>query len=237
MSHDLLNKTGFQVKTGIEIKNTQWYIQSLTHRSALTKKGPYHVSNETLEFLGDAVLEFVVSKHLFDRFHVEREGFMTKLRSSLVCEKTLAKVAKELTLGDFLIMGKGEAASGGRQKDYLLANALEALIGALFLDQGLEACETFVTNNVLKEIQEILDKELYLDAKTKLQEYVQAQIKATPRYTTLKTEGPEHAKEFTVAVTIKTQKYLSGKGKTKQEAQEQAASSTLEHLKKFGFSK
>ena len=222
-------------KTGIELKNPELLKRSLTHRSAKGKKLKHKDSNERLEFLGDAVLEYIVSDVLYTKFPSEDEGFLTKLRAALVCEKNLSKVGKKLGIGEFLKMGRGEEASGGREKGYILANTVEALIGATYIDQGIEATKSFVERTVLAELKDILERKLYLDAKTTLQEYVQAKEKITPKYQTLRSEGPEHKRTFTVTVTIRGKKFKGGKGKTKQEAQEIAARKTLKYLKKFGF--
>lgn len=225
----------FAKQTGIHFKNPELFHRAMSHRSALGMKGLANKSNERLEYLGDAVLEFVVSKEIFDRFKKEEEGFLTKLRSALVCERNLSKVGKNLHLGDYIVMGRGEARSGGRKKSYLIANTVEALIGAVYLDQGLEIVSKFIKTYVISTIDEILKKKLYIDDKTALQEFVQAKKKTTPRYKTIKTIGPEHHRKFVVAVTILGKKYETGEGKTKQIAQEIAAKKTLARLQQVGF--
>ena len=217
----------------IKFNNPELLKLALTHRSACTDPGA--CSNERLEFLGDAVLEFVISEALYAEYPDEAEGFMTKLRAALVCQKSLAKAAKELDLGKLLILGRGEAASGGQEKDYLLANTFEALIGAIYLDQGIPAVQALVKKLLLPSLPSIISAKAYIDNKTLLQEYVQAKIKTTPKYTTVSAKGPDHAREFSVMATISGKKYMIGEGHTKQLAEEEAARKTLEHLKAFGF--
>lgn len=231
-----IDATQFRKTTGIEIKNDALLERAMTHRSSLGDRKDIDRSNERLEFLGDAVLEYLVSKFLFKKYENKEEGYLTKLRAALVKKETLAKVARKLSLGNFLIMGRGEEASGGRDKDYILANTVEAVIGAIYMDEGLSKADLFVSSKILPELDMIVKKKLYTDAKTKLQEYAQARKRTTPRYKTLKSIGPEHNKKFTVAVVIGGQRYKSGTGRTKQKAQEKAAKITLAHLKKFGFS-
>jgi len=217
----------------IKFNNPELLKLALTHRSACTNPGT--CSNERLEFLGDAVLEFVISEALYQEYPDEAEGFMTKLRAALVRQNSLAKAAKEIDLGNLLILGKGEAASGGQEKDYLLANTFEALIGAVYLDQGIEAVQTLVKKLLLPNLPSIISEKAYIDNKTLLQEYVQAEIKTTPKYSTVSTKGPDHAREFSVVAVIKGMKYMVGQGRTKQLAEEASARNTLEHLKTFGF--
>jgi ribonuclease-3 len=219
---------------GITIKDYNIFKTALTHRSALENK-EVKQSNERVEFLGDTVLEFVVSKYLYKNFPDASEGKLTKLRSALVCEKTLSEVANEIRLGEFLILGKGEEASGGRKKPYILANAVEAVIGALYLDQGLPTARRFIQKNIISKLPEIIKKKRVVDPKTELQEYVQSLRKTTPRYETISSTGPDHNKKFIVTVKIENRRYLVGEGKTKQEAEENAAKKTLKFIKKFGF--
>uniref|UniRef100_A0A7C5USX9 Ribonuclease 3 n=1 Tax=candidate division CPR3 bacterium TaxID=2268181 RepID=A0A7C5USX9_UNCC3 len=219
---------------GITIKDYNIFKTALTHRSALGDK-KVKQSNERVEFLGDTVLEFVVSKYLYKNFPDASEGKLTKLRSALVCEKTLSEVANEIQLEEFLILGKGEEASGGRKKPYILANAVEAVIGALYLDQGLPTARRFIQKNIISKLPEIIKKKRVVDPKTELQEYVQSLRKTTPRYETISSTGPDHNKKFIVTVKIENRRYLVGEGKTKQEAEENAAKKTLKFIKKFGF--
>lgn len=225
---------GLEKKLGLKFKSIKTLQLALTHRSALENR-KIKQSNERLEFLGDTVLEFVVSKYLFKNFPKFSEGRLTKLRSALVCEKTLNEAARELDLGRYMILGKGEEASGGREKPYLLANAFEALIGAIYLDQGFKTAQHIIHKVVISELDDIIKQKREVDPKTMLQEYVQAIKKVTPKYKTISALGPEHCKKFVVVVTIGNKRYMVGSGKTKQEAEQKAAEKTLKFLKKFGF--
>jgi len=203
---------------------------ALTHRSALnepTSGTSSTVSNERLEFLGDAVLEVVVTRYLFEQFPKEPEGTLTAFRSALVRTETLASLAQEFELGARLYMSHGEEASGGRTNLSLLANTFEAVIGALYLDQGLEAVVKFVQENLLVKLPEIQSKKLYKDAKSLLQETVQALGQPTPEYDVLTAQGMDHAKTFTVVVRVGRQVFGQGQGPSKQAAQQEAASQAL----------
>ncbi len=205
-------------------KNTHLLITALTHRSALNEHlSTSPVSNERLEFLGDAVLELATTKFLFKTLPNEQEGMLTAYRSALVKTTTLAEVAKVLELGDKLYMSKGEEASGGRGNTSLLANAVEALLGALYLDQGMPAVEVFLEAHLFPKFTEIRQKKLYKDAKSQLQELVQARGFAAPEYIVVSESGPDHNREFTVKVRINGRDTGTGTGKSKQLAQQLAA--------------
>ncbi len=213
-----------------QFKNQAFLINALTHRSALNE----HIStspesNERLEFLGDAVLELVTTKFLYDKFPKEQEGMLTAFRSALVKTTTLAEVAQSLDLGSKLYMSKGEEASGGRSNTSLLANAVEATIGALYLDQGLDAVEKFLEEHLFPKFEEIRAKKLYKDPKSQLQELVQARSLAAPEYIVVNEKGPDHDREFTIKVRIAGQDAGTGKGKSKQVAQQVAAQYVLDH--------
>ena len=201
---------------------------ALTHRSYLNEHPEYKgESNERLEFLGDAVLELTVSCYLFKSFPKLPEGQLTVLRSAIVSTKTLAKVAKSLNLGQFLFLAKGEEKGGGRSNTTLLANTVEAVIGAIFLDQGLEPVQNFIKEHILALLPQIIKSGAYKDPKSKLQEIVQGKFKNPPIYQVIKEEGPDHAKVFTVAVYVDSKKLGQGKGLSKQEAEEEAAQKAL----------
>ena len=170
--------------------------QAFIHRSYLNETTKKISSNERLEFLGDAVLELIVSLYLFSHFPESPEGKLTLLRSSIVRTEMLAKVAHTLGLGNKLKLGRGEEEGGGRQNPSILANTFEAVLGALYLDQGFEAAQEFVNRNLLPHIEEIVAKKLYFDAKSHLQEKVQEEMKVTPIYKVLREEGPDHQKQF-----------------------------------------
>ncbi len=205
---------------------------AFTHRSYLNEVPHEIESNERLEFLGDAVLSYIISSYLYTLRPQDSEGRLTNLRSYIVKTGSLALAAKKLDLGSYLRMCKGEELSGGRGSEQLLANTFEAVLGAIYYDQGLEAAKEFVMENLIplfhKEIQEGPPK----DAKSLLQEISQNRFKQSPRYRVLQTSGPDHAKEFTVGVFIKRDQIGRGAGLSKQVAEEQAAAKALAALDK-----
>ena len=220
----------------LPITNPKLLETALTHRSALNEPSSgtsSKVSNERLEFLGDAVLELVVTRFLFKELPQEPEGKLTALRSALVRTETLAEVALELGLGEKLYMSKGEEATGGRANSSLLANTFEAVIGALYLDQGFQAVEKFVDKYLLPKLDKIKQEKLYKDAKSLLQEIVQAQGYSTPEYEVLSAQGLDHAKTFTVAVKIGNKNFGQGCGSSKQAAQQEAARQALAVFEKI----
>ncbi len=216
-------------------KNSQLLITALSHRSSLNEKTASGTtaleSNERLEFLGDAVLELAVTEYLFAMFPAEPEGKLTAYRSALVKTTTLAELSKELKLGDQMYMSKGEEATGGRKNESLLADTFEAVLGALYLDQGYAVAVEFLTANLYPKFADILENKLYKDHKSLLQEVVQAKGLPTPAYEVVKEVGPDHDKEFTVVVKVAEIVKGTGAGKNKQQAQQQAA---LAALKEFG---
>lgn len=214
-----------------EFKNKDLLTRALTHRSALNEKNASaEVSNERLEFLGDAVLELATTEYLFDKYPEEPEGILTAYRSALVRTETLAAVATELGLGELLHISKGEEATGGRTNIGILADTMEAFLGALYLDQGIEVVTELLEKILFPNITEIIDKKLYKDAKSYLQEVVQAIGYETPTYEVITEVGPDHDKEFTVAVTVGDHVAGRGTGRSKQHAQQAAA---REALKKY----
>jgi ribonuclease-3 len=207
--------------------------RALTHRSFLNEHPDFSFEdNERLEFLGDAVLDFVTGEFLYHRFPELAEGPLTSLRSALVRRETLALFARHLDLGHHLLMGHGESESGGRERAATLCAAFEALVGAIYLDQGLEAVYQLVEPLVEPEIARIMREQLDKDSKSLLQEWAQGQLRCTPRYATVSESGPDHAKEFTVKVTICGEVYGLGTGRSKQQAAQSAASQALERLEK-----
>lgn len=203
---------------------------AFTHRSALNEYPTRTVSNERMEFLGDAVLELVVSRHLYDQFPDEPEGVLTSYRSSLVKTTTLAIVSKEYGLGEKLIMSKGEELSGGHENEALLANTMEAFIGALYLDQGYEAAQAFIESALLPKLEEIRENNMVKDPKSTLQEYAQSKHQRPPSYKVVGETGPDHQKQFIVSVSISGQKLGEATGRNKQEAQQLAAAEALEKI-------
>jgi len=200
-------------------------MQALTHRSAVRgKKGRRH--NERFEFLGDAVLELVATEYLF-QFHDKSEGELTNWRAALVKGEHLSSVAMELKLGEFIYMSRGEEASGGREKISTLANTLEALIGAIFLDQGFDEAQKFCNDFILVRLQELLKQGKDRDEKSVFQEKSQELLNITPYYEVIEEKGPDHDKEFTSAVFLGEEQVAIGKGNSKQRAEQEAAKKGL----------
>ncbi|HOK59546.1 MAG TPA: ribonuclease III, partial [Candidatus Dojkabacteria bacterium] len=190
------------------------------------------IHNERLEFLGDAVLELIVSDYLFNKFPDRPEGDLTSFRSALVKTESLADTAKKLGVGESLLLSRGEEDTGGRTKDYLLANTFEAIIGAIYIDQGYEKCKEFVYTHLIPKLNDIIKNRSDIDNKTRIQEITQARYKVTPVYEVLNEEGPDHNKKFTIVVKINNKVIGKGVGKSKQKAQEQAALSGIKYLEK-----
>lgn len=226
------NLDQLQKNLGIIFKKPSLLAQALVHRSYLNEvTGKGIESNERLEFLGDAILEFVVSRWLYQEFPDYEEGLLTNLRSNLVRTNTLARIATQLEIGPNLLMSRGEKSSGGEKNPTLLANSLEAVIGAIFLDQGMEKTDDFIKGQLQPFLKQIVAKGEYKDSKSLLQEKIQDEIKETPLYKTLKEVGPDHNKIFTVGVYSQGKLLAQGVGKNKQEAEDKAAQTALEKLK------
>lgn len=207
--------------------NKDLFTLALTHKSWVNEHSGARESNERLEFLGDAILEFVVSKEIYDRFPDQEEGYLTVLRANLVNTVSLAKLAQKLNIGDILFLSKGEEETGGRKNTSLLANTIEAIIGALFLDGGLPKAEKFIEDQLITTIDETLTQPLK-DAKSRLQEMVQSRGLPAPRYEVVGEEGPDHNKEFTIQVLVDGKPIAKGSGKNKSEAAQKAAEKALE---------
>lgn len=214
----------------LPIKNQVLLEEALTHRSYLNENHSALHHNERLEYLGDAVLELAVSEFLFNRFPESPEGELTAFRASLVRTTTLANLASTLDLGTLLHLSKGEELTGGRTNPSLLANTFEAIIGALYLDQGFAAVKSFLTLHLFPELDNIIDKKLFKDYKSTLQELVQSQGKPSPEYVVISEAGPDHNKEFVIGVSISGKVLAQGKGRSKQTAQQEAARLALEML-------
>ena len=220
--------TEFENIIGVEFKNKSILIQSLTHRSFLNEHRSSKAGhNERLEFLGDAVLELVVTHYLYEKYPTKTEGDMTSIRSALVNAQTCADVAKEINLNEFLLLSKGEAKDTGRARQYILANALEAVIGAIYLDRGYDFAKDFIFRFMIPMTERIVSEELWVDAKSKFQERAQDEAAITPSYKTTKEEGPDHDKKFTVGVFLKQDLVAEGVGESKQEAEQDAARRAL----------
>ena len=224
----MLEKTSeLESKIGFSFKNKDLLITALTHRSYLNENPSWRLDhNERLEFLGDAVLELVVTEYLFKNYP-NPEGEMTNWRAALVNANILSKITGEFDLNDYVLLSRGEAKDTGRARQYILANAIEALIGAIYLDQGYEPCREFINRFILKELPVIIEKRLYRDAKSLFQEMAQDKVGITPTYEVLKEWGPDHARNFEVGVFLEKELIGTGQGPSKQEAQQQAAEDAL----------
>ncbi|GAB4468522.1 MAG: ribonuclease III [Anaerolineae bacterium] len=226
------NLTRFQQETGLIFKDRSLLLRAVTHPSYLNENPTRGLEdNQRLEFLGDAILDFLSGELLYNRFPEAQEGRLTRLRAALVRRETLAAFALECGLNRVLLLGHGEEENHGREREGNLCNAFEALIGALYLDQGIEAVRAFVNPMFERALDEIIRLELDKDPKSQLQEYVQRHLGATPIYETVRSEGPDHAKVFTVAVVIGGRRYAEGVGTSKQMAAQEAARLALETLR------
>src|SRR3989344_5354787 len=212
-------------------QNEEFYTLALTHKSWVNEHPGKRTSNERLEFLGDAVLEFVVSKEIYSRFPDKEEGYLTALRANLVNTISLPSVAKKFELGENLFFSKGEEETGGRKNPSLLANTFEAFVGSLFLDVKLSKVEVFIGEHLLTSIDENI-KEPLKDPKSLFQEYVQAQGYSAPRYEVIAEKGPDHNKVFTLQVLVNGSAWGVGEGRNKCEAAQEAARQALKQIEK-----
>lgn len=215
-----------------KFNNQKLQQQAFIHRSYLNEAKEELESNERLEFLGDSILSFVVSEHLYKTYPQFDEGILTNLRSLVVNTKSLAKTARELNFGDHLMLSRGEEDSKGRENESILANTFEAVIGSLFLDQGIDAVKAFLNEVLIPDIAVYVEKKVFKDPKSLLQEYVQSKKQQSPVYKVLHEEGPAHAKKFTIGVFIENNLMGEGIGKSKQEGEEHAAEQALEKINK-----
>ncbi len=219
-------------KLSVPFKDRNLLMQAFIHRSYLNEHPDFHLGhNERLEFLGDAVLEFVVTEYLYEHYPQSPEGELTNWRASLVNAIILSDIARSLDFEEYLYLSRGEAEDRGKARQYILANAIEAFIGALYLDQGIERPRTFIGEHVLTRLPQILDQKLWMDPKSRFQEEAQDRVGVTPSYTVLKEEGPDHAKQFTIGVYLERELVATGEGLSKQEAQVDAAKKALEAKK------
>jgi len=226
-----MNLNDFESTLDIAFRDKSLLTRALTHRSYLNENPdlPY-LDNERLEFLGDAILDFVAAEFLYQRFPEMSEGDLTSLRAALVKGESLARFAADMGLPPYLLMSRGEDAAGGRARAPLLAGAFEALIGALYLDQGFPAARDLVLRFVTPAAEQIHQQRLDRDAKSMLQELSQGRLQVTPLYRLADTRGPDHAKEFTIEVVLKDQVYGRGIGRSKQIAEQEAAGVALQTL-------
>lgn len=219
-----------QGRIGYTFMNTDLLNQALTHRSYLNENPSHPLGhNERLEFLGDAVLELVTTEQLYQRFPDKPEGEMTNWRAALVNATMLASVAGDIQLNDSLMLSRGEARDTGRARQYILANAMESLIGAIYLDGGYDEAKKFIESFIIVRLDEVLAKKLYKDAKSLLQEEAQERLSVTPRYDVLHEWGPDHARQFRIGVMFGDEIIGEGEGASKQEAQQEAAESALKN--------
>jgi ribonuclease III len=231
VSRTLPDISEFQKLLGVSFSDLSLLEQALTHSSYVNEKpGAVQGSNERLEFLGDAVLGLVITERIYHDFPHLNEGEMTKLRAALVCRECLARLAKTISLGDYLYLGKGEESSGGRRKPANLACAFEALIAAVFLDQGPDRTQDFILKLFLPELKKLVGPSAVVDYKSRLQEVIQAKRQATPTYHLIETSGPEHAKQFIVEVRAGNKVLVTGTGGSKKAAEAEAARLALERL-------
>ena len=225
----------FQERIGYRFKDPKLLGQALTHRSYLNEHPDWPTGhNERLEFLGDAVLELVVTEYLYEHYPSTQEGEMTNWRAALVNANMLAGITNEFDLNAQMLLSRGEARDVGRARQYILANAIEALIGAMYLDGGLEPCKVFIGQFVLSHLPEIISKKLYRDPKSLLQEEAQDRISVTPTYRVMEEWGPDHARQFKIGVYLGRELVGEGQGESKQDAQQVAAEDALKNKKWSG---
>lgn len=215
---------------GVSFTNKSLLRQAFIHRSFLNEDKTAKESNERLEFLGDAILSFCTSQFLYKTYPNYPEGTLTNIRSSLVKTTSLSEAAKTLHLGELLLLSHGEEDSGGRNNSSLLADCFEALLGAMYLDQGIDVVRSFLEAHLFSNAQTIIDQKSYIDYKSLLQEIIQEQSRISPTYRVTKSEGPDHAKTFWIDAVIGEKILGNGEGKSKQEAEQHAASNALEKM-------
>lgn len=224
-----MNTEIIEKKIGIVFKDKALLEKAFTHRSYLNENRSLGLEhNERLEFLGDAVLELVVTDFLYRKYPKKPEGEMTSLRSALVNSTMLAEISSFLNFSEYLLLSRGEAKDKGRARQYILANTFESVVGAIYLDQGYSGANKFITENLLPKIDEVEEKRLWVDAKSFFQEQAQEKFGHTPQYKTLKDHGPDHDKVFTVGVFIGEDLIAEGSGKSKQDAEQEAARNGLD---------
>ncbi|XOB40504.1 MAG: ribonuclease III [Candidatus Nealsonbacteria bacterium] len=229
MNNKMKDFSLFEKKLKIKFKNKDLLTQAFVHRSYLNENPDFPLfHNERLEFLGDAVLELVVTEELYKEYPKKSEGELTNWRAALVNSKILSEIADELGLNDFLLLSRGETKELGKSRKYILANTFEAMIGAIYLDQGYGVCRDLIKKHLIKELPLIIEKGLYKDAKSLFQEEAQEKVEITPTYKVLKEWGPDHAKHFIIGVFLEKELIAEGEGSSKQEAEDEAAKKALE---------
>lgn len=220
--------SSFESKIGYRFKDARLIEQAFTHRSYLNENresGREH--NERLEFLGDAVLELVVTEFLYAKYPDKPEGELTAYRAALVNTQSISEAAKTLGMNDFLLLSRGEAKDTGRARQIILANAFEAVIGSIYLDAGYDAAKNFIADQLFHKTDDVVSKRLWQDAKSRFQEIAQEKLGITPAYQLLDQSGPDHDKQFVVGAYLKNEKVATGDGRSKQEAEQAAAEAAL----------
>ncbi|MEK7145601.1 MAG: ribonuclease III [Patescibacteria group bacterium] len=225
------NLSELESSIGLKFKDQHILEVAFIHKSYVNETPGVHEDNERLEFLGDAVLELAVTDYLFRNYPDKPEGELTNWRSALVKGKNLAQVASALQLGDYLKLSNGEEMSGGRTKSYILANTMESLIGAIYMDKGYDTANEFILKFIIVLLEEIIKKGLYIDSKSRVQELAQEKLNITPRYELLKESGPDHDKIFEMGIYFSDELVGKGKGPSKQEAEQAAALKALKQMK------
>ena len=218
----------FEDTIGCVFKDGRLLMQAFTHRSYLNEnraEGREH--NERLEFLGDAILELIVTEFLYQKYPEKPEGELTSLRAALVNTQSISAAASALGMNEYLLLSRGETRDVGRARQIILANAFEALIGAIYLDQGYEAAKNFISRQLFHKTDEVVEKRLWQDAKSRFQEIAQERVGVTPRYDVVGQSGPDHDKTFVTGVYLGSERVASGEGPSKQEAEQDAAQKAL----------
>lgn len=214
-----------------DLRNENLFRTAFTHRSYLNEHSENgDKSNERLEFLGDAVLQLLSSEFLFNNYEKAPEGDMTNYRSAVVCTTSIGDEARRLGYGDMLLLSKGEEGTGGREREYILANTFESVLGALYLEKGLDFCKTFVERELLYKVEGVIKEKQYKDAKSVFQEKAQEKYGVTPTYKIEDSWGPDHEKSFKVGVFLNDKLWGEGLGKSKQKAEQNAAEEALERI-------
>ena len=221
-----------EARLGYYFYNKELLIKALTHKSyTYYFKKEYTSSNERLEFLGDSVLGLIISEFLINKMPAEHEGKLTKIKSFIVSETSLYKVAENIGIERYILLGKSEFSSQNHDKSSIISDAVEAIIGAIYLDGGIEGAKKFIIKHFKKIIEKTIEEGLFIDYKSFLQEVIQKKYKSKPSYKVVKEEGPEHKKIFYVITEINGKEYGTGKGRNKKEAEQHAAKATLEIIK------
>ena len=214
-----------------KVENADLFRTAFTHRSYLNEHPDYqNPSNERLEFLGDAVLQLLSSEYLYRHFPSSPEGDLTNYRAAIVCTHSLAEESRRMGYGEFLLLSHGEEQTGGRNREYILANTFEAVLGALYMDKGLDVCRELVQRELLYKMDSIVEGEKYKDAKSHFQEIAQEKYGSTPTYEVVDSWGLDHEKTFRIAVFVNKEKFGEGEGRSKQKAEQEAAKQALDKL-------